>query len=151
MIFQQSTLIIDTNSYVYDGKSWKKENGLQKKKYWHRSIVINGAAYHVGGYTSFGATPKLIEKWNPKDSGFDKEYKEMIDGHILYPEVLIVPDDFCLVMYSLMYLYRFRITSIILLSNINKVSYFLIYNYTYVNIHIHITMYIFNFSLIFFL
>ena len=98
---QQSTLIIDPNSYVYGGQSWERKRGLEKKKYRHRSIVINGNVYHVGGTSNWGGTPKLIEKWSPKESGFIKEYKELIDGSLHYPELLIAPDNFCQVIYIL--------------------------------------------------
>ena len=105
---QQSTLIIDPNSYVYGGQSWERKRGLEKKKYRHRSIVINGNVYHVGGTSNWGGTPKLIEKWTHKESGFIKEYKEMVGeddldsyGDLDYPELLIAPDDLCQVIYIL--------------------------------------------------
>ena len=95
-ISHQSTLVIETNSYVYFENKWTKENGLGMKKYDHRSIVIGGSVYHIGGGSSWGGTPKYIEKWTITNFGFEKETKQLIDENSIWkPEVFMVPADYC--------------------------------------------------------
>ena len=72
------------------------------KKMKHRSIVIGESVYHIGGTAFWGGTPKYIEKWNMTNSGFEKKTKALFDedglnkyGHLNYPEVFIVPADYC--------------------------------------------------------
>ena len=72
------------------------------KKWKHRSIVIGESVYHIGGNSNYDGTPKYIEKWTITNSGFEKETKESIDeyslgeeGLLSYPEVFIVPADYC--------------------------------------------------------
>ena len=72
-----------------------------KKKY-HRSIVIGESVYHIGGDTSWFGTRKYVEKWTMKNSKFKKETKKLIDedgldeyGDLYYPEIFIVPADYC--------------------------------------------------------
>ena len=80
----------------------RQENGLKLKKYRHRSIVIGESVYHIGGYTYYNDdAPKYVEKWTMTNTGFKKETKELIDDDGLdwngfyFPEVFIVPADFC--------------------------------------------------------
>ena len=80
---------------MYYESTWSREDGLIKKKHWHRSITIGDAVYHVGGFNSYGAEPEYIEKWTGLDSNIGKETKKLIDGQIFYPEVLAVSADFC--------------------------------------------------------
>ena len=76
------------------------EDGLRKRKVFHRSIVIGDDVYHVGGPSR--GSPKWIEKWKKSETNFEKEFKELIDedafdsrGHFYYPEIFVVGDDFC--------------------------------------------------------
>ena len=88
------------NSYVYYESTWSREDGLVKKKYYHRSITIGDAVYHVGGYNDkarrveyYGAEYK--EKWSGSDPDFEKGTQNLINRQIKYPEVLEVPADYC--------------------------------------------------------
>ena len=78
------------------------EDGLRKRKVFHRSIVIGDDVYHVGSYSEYGSEPKWIEKWKKSETNFEKEIKELIDedgldshGDLFYPEIFVVGDDFC--------------------------------------------------------
>ena len=83
------------------------DEGLKKKKWYHRSIVIGDDVYHVGGDNDYGGEPKWIEKWKKSKTNFEKETKELIDedglssggkfpdGDLYTPEIFVVGDDFC--------------------------------------------------------
>ena len=87
--------MIEEYSYVYYQSNWSKENGLIKKKYDHRSLVIGEAVYHVAGPDYDGAEPEYVERWIDENSNFKKETKKLIDGRIESPEVFAVSDDYC--------------------------------------------------------
>ena len=88
-----STLTIDTNSYVFDGSDWSKQDGLSKKKYVHRSIIIGQAVYHIGSWDRYGAEPEYIEKW--EIGNLEKSTKQLLNGRMSRPAVFVVSADFC--------------------------------------------------------
>ena len=88
-----STLTIDTNSYVFDGSDWSKQEGLSKKKYVHRSIIIGQAVYHIGSWDSSGGEGEYIEKW--EIGNLEKSTKQLLNVKMSRPEVFVVSADFC--------------------------------------------------------
>ena len=83
-------------SYVFDCYEWKRENGMQKPKYYHRSIMIGGDIYHVGGLTVEGDYG-LVERWQVANGGFNKEVFDFqfTSTSLDYPEVFAVDQNFC--------------------------------------------------------